>query len=126
MNIFSTITGLLIAAVLHVPGTTQREVTKVEDEPVVKEEVAMQTQDLWFMVDVSQATNPSDQGQQVIQTAYDGDIGTPCPGGSTICAVRLRIPADADPSDFENQTVADALSNGASAPTGGIQYAHQS
>ncbi|SKB59580.1 hypothetical protein SAMN05660226_02271 [Parapedobacter luteus] len=37
MIILKTITGLLIAAVLYVPGTTQHEVAKVGEEPVVKE-----------------------------------------------------------------------------------------
>lgn len=115
----------MIAAVLYVPGTTQHEVAKVKEEPVVKEEVITLMQERWFL---AESTNPSDQTNPntlIIQAAYDGDIGTPCPGVSDVCAVRLAIPLDADPSDFENQSVTDALSNGASAPVGGIQYAHQ-
>ncbi|MFC3198230.1 hypothetical protein ACFOET_11465 [Parapedobacter deserti] len=37
MITLQTITGLLIAAVLNVQGTGQREVVQVENEPVVKE-----------------------------------------------------------------------------------------
>jgi|SRR5690606_15498199 len=125
MITLQTITGLLIAAVLNVLGTGQHEVAQVENEPVVKEESALLNQDLWFLVTPTSIPDQEDQENQLITAALGEDVEPNCGGSSVICAVKLRIPATADPTDFENQSVADALSNGATAPPGGIQYDHQ-
>lgn len=79
------ITGLLIAAVLQVPGTTQHEVAKVEEEPMVKqinqsEEILQPT---WYVLDPNGTpTNPADYSEAT------GGEESLCTSGQHICAIR--------------------------------------
>lgn len=133
MITLQAITGLLIAAVLNVPGTSQREVAQVEEKPVVKEEVIQAievTQGQVNPVAISEFAvaksiiadgkkplsreemvwfevnpdDPTELGDYISSSAI-----CPDPPG-TLCAIGFR------PEDAPNQTppttdVADALAN---------------
>lgn len=82
MITLQTITGLLIAAVLNVLGTDQREVAKVENEPVVKE-VTTQVTGTFLFQGGTDWTSPS---------AYEySESGTTCTDGTELCAIEAPI-----------------------------------
>ena len=84
MNILTTITGLMIAAVLNVPGTNQREVAPVEEEPVVKENITQNA--YWrFKEDTMQdAFNPSNY-----EPSDGSDTGCGSPG-DVVCILEIE------------------------------------
>lgn len=54
MTFINLITGLIIAAMLHVPGTTQHETTQVGEEPVVMVAVEKMEQTLhWYQTNTA-------------------------------------------------------------------------
>jgi len=128
MYSISTILGLLIAAVLYVPGTTQREAATVGEEPV-EEEVAAVTQERWFLLDVSDAddqTAPTEE-EQVIIDVVEGPT-PPCnDAGLIYCAVKLELAPNTEPEDLFSMSVADARDQDkADHPAGGAEYAKRS
>lgn len=85
MYSISAISGLLIAAVLYVPGTRQHEVTPVEDEPVVKQinQSGEVLQPTWYVLDPGGTpTNPADYSEAT------GGEESLCTSGQHICAIR--------------------------------------
>lgn len=129
MYSISAISGLLIAAVLYVPGTRQHEVTPVEVEPVVKATAVVEPaveQLQWYVLDVTAATNPENptEAEQFI-SGLAPDNTPPCDElGNIYCAVQLDISQLSSPSDIVSMSVEDAIDDeGASHPSGGSQYA---
>lgn len=126
MLLHNTITGV-IAAVMVALGAGQigNTSTQVGEEPAGKNEVSVLMQERWYLAESTDPSNQTNPNTLILQSVYDGDIDTPCPGELDVCAVKLAIPTNADPSDFENQSLTNALSNGASVPAGGFEYAHK-
>lgn len=129
MRLFDLTPGF-IAAALVVLGTGQGvNETSEKTSPEQNESKALASE-RWALVDVAGATDPENPtaAEQTIVAILDENSNpqAPCSDQSgEVCATKLMIPDDADPESFEGQTVAQALSNGASYPTSGIEQSHR-
>lgn len=116
MITLQAITGLLIAAVLNVLGTGQREVAKVENEPVVKE---VRLNLPWhFTGGLGDLPTEADK--------YQSGSAEDCPSGAdTVCELiapddgegqpdmeaEVEIEGESEPQTIA-QRIADAIANG--------------
>lgn len=115
MITLQTITGLLIAAVLNVLGTGQREVAQVENEPVVKE---VRLNLPWhFTGGLGDSPTEADN--------YQSGSAPNCPlGTNTVCELtapddgtgqpdmeaEVEVEGESEPQTIE-QRIADAIAN---------------
>ena len=105
MITLQAITGLLIAAVLNVPGTGQHEVAQVENEPVVKEvkmEAATEVTPKKLATQWFEYTGPAkgtagyDPLNPQNYTAR-GASSPGCSGSDQVCAIHVE--SQLDPND---------------------------
>lgn len=123
MITLKAITGLLIAAALNVPGTTQHEVTTVENEPAVRETTEKQNNERWFLIEPKNPLNDQEQlDNQQITAMLDEEDEPDCNEENIICAVKLDVSGVTTPSSLVGNTVADAFSDGANNPSTGPDY----
>lgn len=128
MNIPTTITGLLIAAMLNVPGTNQREVTTVGEEPVI--DVKSQTEiikqnDVWYVYtgtskDENLAQYESDILKPESYMNTESPTYTGCNGSYQICAIRLEDSNDEHPDAGDFASIASDIENESDA-SGNVQ-----
>ena len=108
MNISTTITGLLMAAVLSVPGTTRHDATPVEEEPVVEVSINKIMAQDWLDLHFD---NPSNQ---LVVGIINGSPADPCDETTgTVCAVSVTY----DPMDDDIAELLDRIDEGIDYPT---------
>jgi len=104
----------LIAALLSVPGTGQKEVATVGEEPMVKEKLALAEE--WFIYNTG---SPSNETEATTAGNYrrlspTESIESLCAGTNDICAVKV-------PPQSTNTNLPDFSSSGADAAKQQIQ-----
>lgn len=105
MTFIHLITGLMIAAMLHVPGTKQHEAAQVGDEPVVERKEHMVKQKVssistvWYGY-TGPLTMPGYDPNNASNYTKLGESEEPdCTNGSIVCAVNLPENGTSDHPD---------------------------
>jgi len=116
MKVFELTSGFIAAVLIALGAYQYVNKTTVEEKPAVKEHATEFAQERWFLVDVSNASNPANPtlNEQMITAVLNpnGTPSAPCaePSG-IICAVKLALATGVEPNDLINQSVGTAVGN---------------